>query len=1452
MAGKKSAAAKSTPTKSKRTPQTEVESPVRRASRRAPAKKSARPPHSPSAAHKRGTQQQAENESFPVVGIGASAGGLEAFRELLKHLPNDSDMAFVLVPHLDPTHESMLTDLLARETRMPVDDVTDGEKVEPNRIFVIPRNASMIIRAGVLHLSPRGEGRGHQHSIDKFLRSLAEDQNNRAIGIILSGTASDGTLGLEAIKGAGGITFAQDTESAKYDSMPRSAIASGCVDFVLTPERIAKELARISRHPYVVSTEPPAPPEVEARLATMDGFSLILNMLRKAHGVDFSLYRSNTLHRRMMRRMLLNKVDGYDEYARYLSKHPEEVENLYQDILINVTTFFRHPETFEVLKKKIFPQVIEHRAPDETLRIWVLGCSTGEEAYSIAISFVEFAGRQVAHIPLQIFATDVNDRGIEKARAGIYAKNITEDVSPDRLRRFFIEEDGGYRVSKPIRDMCVFAQQNALTDPPFSRMDLVSCRNLLIYLEPAAQRKVIPLLHYALKPGGFLWLGSSETIGAAHELFEVEDKKKRFYSKKPTRTRHGFDFPVAEPVRGKSKFSQSAQAATQRAGGEADALKEADRIILSRFAPGSVLINEELEILQFRGRTAPYLEPPPGKATLNLLKMTREGLMVGLRSALLKARKEHQVVRKEDLRVKHDGQQIDVDLEVIPIKRTASPERYFLVLFEPRKTSAATETRESGVEESRAKRSHETSGVKQLKQELDATRDYLQSVVEQYEAGNEELQSANEEIQSSNEELQSINEELETAKEELEASNEELTTVNEELQNRNAELARANSDLQNLLNAAMPIVMLDDDLRIRRFTSSAEKVLKLIPSDVGRPIGDLKISINLPDLEQLITEAIETVSVREREAKDAQGRWHLIQIRPYKTLENKIDGAVIVLVDIDAIKQHESQIQAARDYAESIVETVEPLLILDEDLRVRSANASFYKTFKVTREDTENRFVYELGNRQWDIPELRTLLENVLAKPSEFHDFKVVLTFPHIGDKTMLLNAREIRQLAGPRRLILLAIEDITAQAEMKQERDQLLIRERAARAQAEEANRIKDEFLAICSHELRTPLSAIQGWAEMLARGGLDEDTSHRALETISRNVRAQTQIIKDLLDVSRVITGKLRLEARPVELIPIVETAMDVVRPAAEAKGVALDSDFDAEVGVVFGDSARLQQIVWNLLSNAVKFTPRGGRVDVRVRRENTHLAISVEDTGVGIDSGFLPHVFELFRQADSKTTRTYGGLGLGLAIVRNLVESHGGTVRVESAGEGQGSTFTILLPERSEIVEVSDEAETTAIASADAGEPEAPEIAPSLEGLRILIVDDDRDSRQMLNAALSVYGGEVKACSSSAEALEMLSHWLPDVIVSDIGMPREDGYDLIQSLRGLSPERGGSIPALALTGYASANDRKRALASGYQMHISKPVELSKLAAAVARLADQSVETKPPDQPRTPKAAM
>lgn len=975
---------------------------------------------------KRRRQQGSVKESFPVVGIGASAGGLEAFTHLLKHLPNDTGMAFVLVQHLDPTHASALTEILSRATAMVVTEVKDGMRVEPNHVYVIPPNTNMAILHHVLSLMPRTEERGVHLPVDYFFRSLAEDRRGRAVGVILSGTASDGTLGLKAIKAEGGITFAQDEQSAKYDGMPHSAIMSGFVDCVLPPEGIARELTRLSRHPYVMLSK-----EAQAREWT-SGETDILNkifiLLRTHTGVDFTDYKHATIRRRIERRMLLHQIDRMDQYVQFLQQHADEVEALYQDVLINVTGFFRDPNSFRALKKRMFPRLLKNRGPDQSVRVWVPGCSTGEEAYSLAITMLESIGDKRAEIPIQIFATDIGGAAIEKARAGIYPKSIEQEVSAERLRRFFVKSDGGYQIKKVVRGMCVFARQNAVKDPPFSKLDLISCRNVMIYLGTVLQKKLLQIFHYALKPDGLLMLGSSETIGGFSDLFALVDKKEKIYSKKPGRFLPMFALATTKlPDEQRLRGHQAV-----RSGEELPVVpslyKEADSLMLSQYAPPGVLINDDLRIVQFRGITSPFLAPSPGEASLDLLQMVREGLRLDLRNAIQKARKTNERVRKEGLLIEPGDHSRRVALDVIPFKATPSKERFFLIVFEEVATGGAS----GAVLGKRAGRGKglrvEHSLAAQLRHELAATKEYLRTVLEEHDAGREELRSANEEIQSNNEELQSTNEELETAQEELQSTNEELTTLNEELQTHNSELNQVNNDLINFLGSAhVPIVMVDGNLRIRRFTTAAQAVVNLIPTDVGRPLDDIQPNVDVPGLGPLIRKVIDTLTACEREVQDRQGRWYSLRIRPYKTVDDRIDGAVLMFMDIDAARRSAVLIEEARDFADAIVETLHnPLVVLNAELRVKRANAMFYKMFQVTPEDTENRLLYDLGDGQWNIPKLRQLLEEILPRNSAFNDFVVDHEFPRIGRKRMLLNARRILGKDNELKAILLAIEDTT------------------------------------------------------------------------------------------------------------------------------------------------------------------------------------------------------------------------------------------------------------------------------------------------------------------------------------------------------------------------------------------------------------------------------------------
>lgn len=923
---------------------------------------------------------------------------------------------------------------MLRTTKMPVTEITGKMKVLPDNVYVIQPGTNIALLNGVLQVMPRTDNERRPYtSIDYFLRSLAEDQRNKSIGIILSGTGSDGTEGLKAIKAEGGITFAQDPGSSKYDAMPRTAIDAGVIDLILPASEIAGELTSLGKHPYVAR---PSRLTDKTLGDTEDAFTKILILLRSAKGVDFSYYKKSTIMRRIDRRMAVNKTEDLEDYLELLQKKSDETHLLFSDILITVTRFFRDTEVFESLIRDVYPAITQNKGANEQIRIWIPGCSSGEEAYSIAISLLEYIEKLEVKPQIHIFATDINEATIEKARHGKYPESIESDVSQARLNKFFIKVRDGYQINSTVRELCIFARHDITKDAPLSNMDLISCRNLLIYLGSVLQKKVIPTFHFSLKQNGFLLLGTSESVGQFDSLFKTIEPKQRIYTKKPSTTRIvplniAPSYHTAEnALNSNTKRIDMKASEGARAKESYDPLMQADNIVLSRYSPAGVVVDEDLQILQFRGKTSFFLEPAPGRASLNLLNMARHGLGLDIRTLVQKAKKTGSIARKEKVRIEYAKKFGLITLEVVPLQ---SPTGYynFLILFKE-------EPRESGDKKAgQAKAKNEINEGPDngnlenelLRKELDETKAYLRSVIEDKEASNEELQS-------SAEELQSTNEELEAAKEELQSSNEELTTLNEELRIRNNELTQLGDDRSNILNSVnIPIIMLDNELRIRTVTPLTEKLLNLTVSDIGQIITKMKLKFEIPKLEAIIQNSIEGVTLNETEILDSNSRWLLLQVRPYITMNKQIGGAVMSFIDIDEAKRSSQMVEESRDFAESIVKTVrEPLVVLDSDLRVISVNPAFDRTFQTLPGKNVGRQIYNLGSHQWDIPPLRDVIEKVLKTDASFEDFEVEYNFPQIGHKIMLLNARKIEQKTIGDKKILLAIEDITERKQQEKE----------------------------------------------------------------------------------------------------------------------------------------------------------------------------------------------------------------------------------------------------------------------------------------------------------------------------------------------------------------------------------------------------------------------------------
>lgn len=1187
----------------------------------------------------------------------------------------DTGMAFVLVQHLDPSHHSMLPEIISKATKMPVDEVASGTRIRPNHVYVIPHNALMAVSDGSFTLTPRGKGPGPL-AINFFMRSLAQERKSKAVGIVLSGTGGDGTQGLGYIKAEGGITLAQEPSTAKYDGMPRSAIESGCVDFVLPPSEIAGELHRITGHPYVNQApeviQAQDPSETTSVPASKEDYFHIISQLRKTSGVDFSQYRPNTIHRRALRRMMVLKFDSLREYAGHLTEHPEETQKLFDDVLIPVTSFFRDFEAFEALKEQVYPAIVKDKGNKGAIRMWAPGCSTGEETYSLAMTLLESLGDRAASFQVQIFGTDLNEKGIQKARAGVYPASIAEEISVERMQRFFVKVDEGYRVNKAVREMCVFARQNLASDPPFSQMNLVACRNLLIYAQPILQKKIMPILHYALKPSGFLVLGSSESASAFPDLFALVDKKNKIYTKKAVASRLHYEFsqsyyPAGGGIEARDRALQS-QAALEP---EFDVQAEADRLVLKHHAPVGVVINSGMEVVQFRGRTTPYLEPAPGKPSLNILKLAQNGLAMELRTLIGAARKKRAAVKKNGVTFDGNGHKRFLNLSVAPLGDNGSSsreERFFLVLFDD-VTSQEISSPGTVSRRSTRKSVEEKNESRRLRQELTRTEDALRASIESEEALKEEFQTTNEEILSANEELQSTNEELETSKEELQSANEELNTLNDELRNKNAELHDLSNDISNLLiSTKIPVVMLDRRLRIRRITPNADRLLKIAPSDIGRSIADIRLNIRVPDLEAMIAKVLDTLQPLQRDVQDLKDCWFSLHILPYRTMENQIDGVVLAMQDIDAIKAASEQIKKSGDLFYSIINTVrQPLLVLDSDLRIMTVNQSFLRTFKVSREQAADKFFYRIGNEQWNIPRLRALLEEVLPKDQSVTDFEMEHDFEQIGHKKIVLNASKLVQMTGREPMILLAIEDVT---QRKISEAALIKSEKLAAA---------GRLAAALAHEINNPLQAVINLMSLLGQSqGLNQQDREYAT-LASMELGRVIHLVQQSL-------GFYRDGGSPslVNVKDVVESVFKLYAGQIDNKQINLTKQFRFE-GTLQSHPANIRQVLSTVLVNAMEACGKEGRIVLRTSSsrdwkqnyEMKGVRITLADNGGGIHTPNLARIFEPFF-----TTKGDKGTGLGLWVARGIIDRIGGSIRVRSrTTPGQsGTCFSIFLPHQS----------------------------------------------------------------------------------------------------------------------------------------------------------------------------
>jgi two-component system CheB/CheR fusion protein len=1243
------------------------------------ASRASPPPPEASVPHGATTPEVA---SVPVVAVGASAGGLEAFIDLISAIPAETGLAFVLVQHLDPTHPSMLVKLIGGTTAMPVREVTDGMPVQENHIYVIPPDTQMTIDGNALRLVPRTTKVPHR-PLDTFFSSLAQARGNAAIGVVLSGSDADGAEGLQSIRDAGGTTFAQSAESAKFDVMPRAA--AGAADFVLAPAEIAERLALLGHGDGS-----------QERVETDAELDRILELLRTRHPADFSRFKRAGVQRRIQRRVLLGNHKDIRGYAESLEHDDAAVETLYQDLLIGVTSFFREPERFEALKTVVFPTLLQNGAesasPRATVRIWVAGCSTGEEVYSLAITLLEFFEGHPDAPHISIYGTDINEKSLKTARAGFYAERSVSGVSPQRLERFFTPAPGGYKIAKAVRELCVFADHDVTRDPPYSRIDLITCCNVLIYFDPELQKRAVALLQYALAPGGFLMLGSSENLrGATNYLTPVSAKPLIYRKAHVPNSLAALDVGRRAP--------QSAAAAAAPAERRSTVAHDEDHFLATQLAPCGVLIDERMEILRIRGDVAPFIALEPGDASLDLFGMVRHHeVLAELRPAVRRAFREQTNVSRKDILVVDGDVRRCVSFEVILSSTPPSGHDRCWILFH---SSAAP-----------AKHTTERASVRT---EIDGLRHALAAAIEDRELLADEAAAAAEEAQSSDEELRSTNEELETAKEELQSANEELSTLNDELRARNTALVRINDDIENLLGAVeIPILFVGVDLTVRRFNATAGVLLNLHPEATGRPLHEARSALDIAQLEKLVGAVIATGTPADVEVQDEAGDWRLLRIRVYRTADGKVDGAIVAVLDINVLKRSvlvaEEATRAANMLSEAsalLASSLDYETTLESLTRLSTAAFADWCAVDLVNDDgTIRHLTVSHAN-----PVLRDLAlqfqevafqepEHAPGAPQALLLRKSVL-LTDLAETTVtglapearimqLIGALGVRSLISVPLIVRDKVLGTTTFSSSRRRYDELDLQlaeelsQRAAVAidtamlfrEAEGANRYKDAFLGTVAHELRTPLTTIIGWVQ-LARS--NPEMFADALVRVDESAGLLRVFIEDLLDIARIREKKLKIDMADVDLAAVVRSAAEMTAISAGARGLQIRLHLALDPAPIRGDRVRLLQVVWNLLSNAIKFTPSGGQIDISLQHDGGAAVLSVTDTGAGISPEFAPHVFELYRQAES-STRT-PGLGIGLSIVAQIVQMHGGIVQVRSEGLGHGSTFTISLPMNAE---------------------------------------------------------------------------------------------------------------------------------------------------------------------------
>ena len=1344
----------------------------------------------------------AKERELTVVGIGASAGGLEALQHFFDNLAHDTSMAFVVVQHLSPDFKSLMDELLARHTKLPIHLVENGMAVEPGHVYLIPPKKEMIISSGRLLLCERDRQHELTLPIDVFFRSLAQDCGHRSIAIVLSGTGSDGSRGICDVHEAGGLVVVQDLESAQFDGMPRTARDTGVADWVVAPQQMP---AILESHLKRIEAQPPPPSGARSR-STPSSAALddVYRMLETEFGLDFTHYKPSTVTRRIERRLALARIDDVQQYVARLRSERGELDVLYRDLLVGVTRFFRNEQAFELLQQRVLPDLLSRCPPGRTLRAWVAGCATGEEAYSLAILLHELTAQHPDR-SFQIFATDVHRGSIELASRAFYSESSLVNVSPERRDRYFIRSGGSYQLVPELRQAIVFAPHNVIKDAPFTRVDLVSCRNMLIYFQPPVQQKVLNQFHFALNRGGIMFLGPSESPGALIKDFEVVDQHWRMYRKhSDVRT------PVDPRHRHRPAEGEGHAAPSQGSGSSPFArysmsnLLATYDVLLEDYMPASLLVNDRNELVHAFGGASRFLKPRDGRQGLEIFDQVDEDLRLVLAGGLRRALLSQAPIVFRNLRLKSSGEDVvhDISLRRVAPRNTEVP--HILISFEVHAERPLPPVVASTIDLGDISR--DQLGV--LEAELEYTKENLQSAIEQLETGNEELQASNEELMSSNEELQSTNEELQSV-------NEELYTVNAEYQSKIGQLTELTNDMDNLLASTdIGTIFLDEHLRIRKFTPQVAESFNLMPQDLGRSIETFTNTMQHPALVSDIRQVLATGTRVEREVRDHRDRSYFLRILPYRA-KGGTSGAVITFVEISGLKAAEDALFHERYLLDSLLNSV-PDAIYFRDTRGKLIRANPALAARVGLAAASGA----IGKTPLEMPDHATALElhhqdEEVLRTGEAQHYKLEQRtradgLPQWDLATRLPLRGRDSEIVG----VIGIFRDVTEQKIAEEKISESVVR--------------RDEFLAMLSHELRNPLASVVTATQLLKSEVLGAEPS-RLIEVVDRQSNQMARLLDDLLEASRVTQNKVEIRKLTMDLRAVVEEAAAAARSMMAASDLQFTFTIDPRPLTIDGDAARLQQVCINLLTNAAKYTPRGGHVVLEAAREGTDAIIRVRDDGVGIPANMLESVFELFVQSSRTIDRAQGGIGVGLTLARSLIGMHGGTVHAASEGVGKGSLFTVRLP----------------LSTKDIDEREVQKRGKSIvPGSRVVLIEDNDDSREMMGALLARSGFEVRTAADGLAAVALIEEFSPHAALVDVGLPGIDGFEVARRVR--AKLKNQQVMLIALTGYGQQSDRATAIKAGFDAHLVKPVRLQQLLAIIARH-----EREPGSSPSGPEAA-